>query len=51
MEYAEAERHTRECYGSIEDGRAPPEEVWGEEVARIVRRRQEEVRREREWVM
>lgn len=47
LEHDEAARHVKECY----EGERRPEEVWGEEVAAVVRRRAEEVRRVREWVM
>lgn len=47
MEHGEAERHVRECY----EGGKRPEEVWGEEVVQVVRRRAEEVRKVREWTM
>ncbi|KAJ7649134.1 ubiquitin-protein ligase molybdopterin-converting factor [Mycena polygramma] len=42
MDAAEAERHEREGGGPA---------VWGEEVQAVVRRRVEEVERNREWVM
>ncbi|KZT08135.1 uncharacterized protein LAESUDRAFT_736059 [Laetiporus sulphureus 93-53] len=47
MEFNEAERHIAECYKS---GKSP-EEVWGADTAEIVRRRAEEIRKVREWVM
>ena len=58
MEWGDAERHVRECLiGELinEEGgerrRRRPEEVWGEEVRRVVERRGEEMRRDREAVM
>ena len=47
LEYAEADRHYKECFG--EDAKKP-EEVWGEETKAVVERRAEEVKRVREWV-
>ncbi|OBZ77120.1 tRNA threonylcarbamoyladenosine dehydratase [Grifola frondosa] len=47
FELADAEKHVAECY--VGDRR--PEEVWGAEVAEVVRRRQAEARTAREWVM
>ena len=44
----DAERHEKECYG---DAGRRPEEVWGAEVAAVVVRRAEEIKREREAVM
>lgn len=59
MEFAEAEKHVKECFAGQSVGggdeservRKKLEEVWGNEVVEVVKRRQEEVRREREWVM
>ncbi|THH30488.1 hypothetical protein EUX98_g3710 [Antrodiella citrinella] len=50
MEFTDAEKHVTEC-GPGGDVKKTPEEVWGSDVAQVVTRRQEEVRREREWVM
>jgi len=52
MEFSEAEKHMKECFSS-ENNTPPktPEELWGKEVATIVQRRVEEVRRQREWVL
>ncbi|KAH9848520.1 hypothetical protein C2E23DRAFT_843286 [Lenzites betulinus] len=47
FEIADAERHLKECL--LEKKR--PEDVWGEEVAEVVRRRTEEARKIVEWVM
>ncbi|KAI0372425.1 ubiquitin-protein ligase molybdopterin-converting factor [Pilatotrama ljubarskyi] len=47
FEFTDAEKHLKECL--LEKKR--PEEVWGEEVAEVVRRRREEARRVVEWVM
>ncbi|KAL7284634.1 hypothetical protein ACG7TL_001930 [Trametes sanguinea] len=47
FEFADAERHLKECL--LEKKR--PEDVWGEEVVKVVKRRQEEARRVVEWVM
>ncbi|EJF56712.1 ubiquitin-protein ligase molybdopterin-converting factor, partial [Dichomitus squalens] len=47
FEFADAERHLKEAL--LEKRR--PEDVWGPEVADIVARRREEVRRVVEWVM
>ncbi|KAH9931507.1 ubiquitin-protein ligase molybdopterin-converting factor [Fomitopsis serialis] len=47
LEDKDADRHAKECF---EDGRRP-EEVWGEECARVVERRKDEVRRAEEWVL
>ncbi|PCH36872.1 hypothetical protein WOLCODRAFT_140616 [Wolfiporia cocos MD-104 SS10] len=47
FEYAEAERHVRECY----EGGKRPEDVWGAEVAAVIARRADEIRKAREWVM
>jgi len=47
MEYAEAERHVKECY----EGGKHPEEVWGQDVGDIVKRRADELRKVREWVL
>ncbi|KAI0074588.1 hypothetical protein K474DRAFT_1665202 [Panus rudis PR-1116 ss-1] len=58
MDYAQAEKHVKECFGlapaegsdeSIKPKR--PEEVWGTEVAEVVKRRKEEVRRVQEWLL
>lgn len=52
FEQSEAERHERECYQRFAEAPAArPEEVWGEEVAAVVERRAEEIRREREAVL
>ncbi|KAH8102151.1 ubiquitin-protein ligase molybdopterin-converting factor [Cristinia sonorae] len=51
MEFADAEKHVKLCGSNSEGERRRPEEVWGVDVQEIVRRRREEVRREREWVM
>ncbi len=47
FEFADAERHLREVL--LE--RKRPEELWGEEVAEVMRRRREEARKVIEWVM
>ncbi|OCH94639.1 ubiquitin-protein ligase molybdopterin-converting factor, partial [Obba rivulosa] len=47
LEHGEAERHVKECYG---EGKRP-EDVWGKEVTKVVERRQEEIRRVREFLM
>ncbi|CAL1709992.1 unnamed protein product [Somion occarium] len=47
MDYAEAEKHVRECFA---EGQVP-EEVWGPETAEVVWRRREEIRKVLEWVM
>ncbi|KAI8989182.1 hypothetical protein BD414DRAFT_571824 [Trametes punicea] len=47
FEFADAERHLKECL--LEKKR--PEEVWGEEVVEVVKRRQEEARKVVEWMM
>ncbi|KAH7915892.1 hypothetical protein BJ138DRAFT_1053749 [Hygrophoropsis aurantiaca] len=55
FEFAEAEKHSRECLGlgstdsKSEDVRNPVE-VWGEEVQRVVDRHATEVKKYREWV-
>ena len=52
FEYTEAERHERECYhGFAEAPPQRPEEVWGMNVAAVVQRRAEEIRKEREAVL
>ena len=47
FEFADAERHLQEVL--LE--RKRPEDVWGAEVAEVVRRRRDEVRKVIEWVM
>lgn len=49
MDDKEAERHVRACFAPADSRR--PEEVWGADVADVVARRAEEVRRDREWIM
>lgn len=63
MEWAEGERHLKECFGVVGKGKdgderpveagekRRPEEVWGAEVSVVVARRRDEVRRQRKWVM
>lgn len=51
MEFADAERHVRECFVASEGAKKTSEELWGVEACAIVRRRQEEVRKVREWTM
>lgn len=48
MEYAEADRHMKECAG--ETGKRP-EAVWGAEMAAVVGHRASEVKRIRDWTM
>ena len=48
MEVPEADRHVKECWG--ESGKRP-EEVWGEDVARIVARRTLEIVKLKEWIL
>ncbi|KAF5384387.1 hypothetical protein D9615_003399 [Tricholomella constricta] len=50
MEFGEAEKHSTEC-GMLEQPLKRPEDVWGKAVKKVVDRRAEELRREREWVM
>ncbi|KAG6852969.1 hypothetical protein C0991_007780 [Blastosporella zonata] len=50
MEFAEAEKHSKEC-GTLEEPLKRPENIWGKDVLHVVDRRAEELRREREWVM
>lgn len=47
FEYKDAERHEKECYAAPE---TRPEEVWGAEVAAVVARRAEEIRKERKAI-
>ncbi|KAI0827464.1 hypothetical protein BC628DRAFT_1418556 [Trametes gibbosa] len=47
FEFADAEKHLKECL--LEKNR--PEDVWGEDVVEVVRRRTEEARKVVEWVM
>ena len=47
LEHADAEKHAAECYV----GGKRPEDVWGPEVVEAVRRRADEMRRVREWVL
>ena len=52
FDWGDAERHERECFAVGAEGeRKRPEEVWGEQVAEVVRRRAGEVRREREALL
>lgn len=57
MDWGEAERHLKECFGSGsgsgEEGKkgARPEDVWGKEIAEIVWRRRKEIGRVREWTL
>ena len=50
MEFGDAEKHSKAC-GTVAEPLARPEELWGEEVCKVVERRVEEIRRERHWVM
>ncbi|KAG6809820.1 hypothetical protein H0H92_014603 [Tricholoma furcatifolium] len=50
MEFTEGEKHSEEC-GTLEGPLKRHEDIWGKEVKRVVERRAEELRREREWVM
>ncbi|KAG6885216.1 hypothetical protein C0993_004776 [Termitomyces sp. T159_Od127] len=50
MDFAEAEKHYKES-GSLEELIKEPSDIWGNAVKRVVDRRAEELRREREWVM
>ncbi|KAI0356973.1 ubiquitin-protein ligase molybdopterin-converting factor [Trametes cingulata] len=47
FEFPDAEKHLQECLLA----KKRPEEVWGEEVVQVVRRRREEARKVIEWVM
>ena len=49
MEHGEAEKHAK-GYGDIVNP-IDPKDIWGEEVVDVVKRRVEEIRRERQWVM
>ena len=49
MDFAEAEKHVKECFGEGE--RKRPEEVWGKETAEVVERRAAEVKKVQEWVL
>lgn len=50
MEDKEVERHMKEVFGVGTDGiKKHPEELWGAETTKIVARRAEEIRRDREW--
>lgn len=52
MDEKEAERHVQECFGASPDSpKKRPEDLWGSEVANIVARRAEEIKRDREWIM
>jgi hypothetical protein len=46
MEHRECDKHLKECF---ENGRAPLD-VWGAEVAEIVRSRQESIRQALNWI-
>ena len=49
---SEADESVRERgSGEVVVAQKSPEELWGSEVAEVVKRRQEEIRKEREWVM
>lgn len=50
FEFAEAEKHSRECLGMGIEERRPPAEVWGDEVQRIVDKNAVEVEKYRSWV-
>ena len=52
FELNSAEKHVRECWdaGGIPKHGVQPDDVWGEEVALVVARRREEVKRLREWI-
>ncbi|KAG5652651.1 hypothetical protein H0H81_004207 [Sphagnurus paluster] len=50
MEFADAEKHSKEC-GTTQQPLSRPEEVWGSTVKKVVDRRAEELRMEREWTM
>lgn len=47
MEFKDAEKHWKR----YQDGELDPSVVWGPDVAKIVERRKEEVKRWRDWVM
>ncbi|KAF9497490.1 hypothetical protein BDN71DRAFT_1387472 [Pleurotus eryngii] len=47
MEYADAEKHIKECSKST----IHPRDIWGEDVNALVERRSEEVSRQRAWVV
>lgn len=49
MEHVEAEKHAKGC-GDVGNP-VNPKDIWGEEVLDVVKRRAEEIRRERQWVM
>lgn len=47
MEYADAEKHVKECSNPT----IHPRDIWGEDVNALVERRSEEVARQRAWVV
>ncbi|KAG9308348.1 hypothetical protein JVU11DRAFT_12114 [Chiua virens] len=50
FEFAEAEKHSRECLGGNAEERRRPAEVWGDEVQRIIDKNAAEVEKYRSWV-
>ncbi|TFK31542.1 ubiquitin-protein ligase molybdopterin-converting factor [Crucibulum laeve] len=51
FDFADAEKHTKACYGLDESVPTRPEDLWGDEVSKVVKRRAEEARTVRDWVM
>jgi hypothetical protein len=49
MDYGDAEKHARGC-GDVGNP-VDPIEIWGEEVLDVVKRRADEITRQRQWVM
>ena len=48
FELGSAEKHIRDCWDAKHS--VQPDEIWGEEVALVVAKRREEVKRLREWI-
>ncbi|TFK75587.1 ubiquitin-protein ligase molybdopterin-converting factor [Pluteus cervinus] len=49
MEQGDAEKHIRESKDG--DDVTPPQDIWGEDVVKVVERRAEEIRKVQQWVM
>jgi hypothetical protein len=49
MEFRQAEKHAKGC-GDVGNP-VDPKDIWGDEVLDVVKRRADEITRERQWVM